>query len=115
MSLFETNETRVVNIKHGSPFDIYIGRGKCPLTGKYPGWGNLWSSIPGTSAEFKTKSTEESCQKYKEYILADPEKIERLKELKGKVLGCWCMPKNPTKGKLYCHGQVLIELIEELT
>jgi hypothetical protein len=32
--------------------------------------------------------------------------MERLKELEGKALGCWCKPKS-------CHGDVLIKLIEE--
>jgi hypothetical protein len=40
---------------------------------------------------------------YRDYILEQPELLERLSELRGKVLGCWCYPKS-------CHGNILIEL-----
>lgn len=32
--------------------------------------------------------------------------LKHLEELRGKVLGCWCSP-------LPCHGDVLIEFLEE--
>lgn len=40
--------------------------------------------------------------------LSDPELVERLKSLDGKILVCFCKP-NP------CHGDVLADLCEELT
>jgi hypothetical protein len=42
-------------------------------------------------------------KEYRAYILKKPELLERLPELRGKVLGCWCYPK-------ICHGNILIEL-----
>jgi len=73
-------------------YDIYIGR---------PGkWGNPFVlDVDGTR--------EEVIQKYKEWILQQPDLLKCLPELKGKVLGCWCSPKP-------CHGDVLEELIEKL-
>ena len=48
-------------------------------------------------------------QKYRTYIenrLAhEPRLVERLAELRGKRLGCWCHP-DP------CHGDVLLELLQ---
>lgn len=51
-------------------------------------------------------SREEAVNKYREWLLAQPELIERAKkELKGKLLGCWCAP-------LACHGDVLVEIVD---
>jgi hypothetical protein len=49
---------------------------------------------------------EKSIESYKLYIKKKLETGELdLKELKGKVLGCWCSP-------LPCHGDTLIELLK---
>lgn len=45
-------------------------------------------------------------QKYKEYLLMNDKLLNKLKDLKGKVLGCWCAPEN-------CHGHVLAELADQ--
>jgi hypothetical protein len=51
-------------------------------------------------------SREESIREYKGWLLAQPELVEKArKELKGKVLGCWCKPE-------LCHGDVLVEIVE---
>lgn len=72
-------------------FDVYIGR---PSK-----WGNPFTiGKDGTRAEV--------IQKYREWILTQPELLSQLGELKGKVLGCWCSP-------LPCHGDVLVELVEQ--
>ena len=84
--------TRVVH-KNKSPFDVYIGRG---LGSK---WGNPFEIGPdGNRAEV--------IEKYRAWILTQPELLSQLDELKGKVLGCWCSP-------LPCHGDVLVELINQ--
>ena len=44
----------------------------------------------------------ESCKKY---LAGERELLQRLGELQGKVLGCWCHPE-------HCHGDELIRLIE---
>jgi len=78
-----------------APYDILIDRTTI--------WGNPYSHKEGTLAKFKVKTREESIEKYREYILDNPELLAKLSELQGKVLGCWCKPQA-------CHGDVLEEL-----
>lgn len=81
------------------PFDVYIGR---------PGpWGNPFSEKAGTQAEVKVETREEAIACFREWIAQQPELVARVKrDLKGKVLGCWCHPKA-------CHGDVLAEIANE--
>jgi len=72
-----------------APFDVYIGR---PSQ-----WGNPF--VIG-----KHGSRKDVIEKYRRWLLKQPELLAKLPELKGKVLGCWCSP-------LPCHGQVLIDLM----
>ena len=52
-------------------------------------------------------SREDAVRLYEEWIRSQPELMEAAKkELKGKVLGCWCAP-------LACHGDVLIKIANE--
>lgn len=81
---------KVVHCKK-EPFDVYIGR---PSK-----WGNPF--IAG-----KDGSRDGVIKKYKRWILKQPELLNSLHELEGKVLGCWCAPKP-------CHGDVLIEIINK--
>lgn len=89
--------TRVVHCKK-EPYDIYIGR---PSK-----WGNPFTHIKDkhTKAEFIVDTREEAIERYREWILNQPELLSSLNELDGKTLGCWCKPKD-------CHGDVLIELL----
>ncbi len=85
--------------KSKKPYDVYIGR---PSR-----WGNPFSHKEGTLAEFKVESRAEAIERYEEWIRSQPEKIAEIKrELKGKVLGCWCSPK-------LCHGHVLAWIANE--
>jgi len=89
-------KTKVVHCMR-SKYDIYIGR---------PGkWGNPFTHQDGTRAEIKVASRQEAVSKYREYILNNKALIKDLHELKDKVLGCWCSPRE-------CHGDVLAELSE---
>jgi hypothetical protein len=72
-----------------SEYDVYIGRPSC--------WGNQFNIGPDGTRD-------EVVEKYRAWLLSRPVLIERCKrELKGKVLGCWCAPKS-------CHGDVLAEI-----
>jgi len=86
----------LVNIKTGVKYDIYIGRGSI--------WGNPYSHLAVSAAEFQVQTREEAIQCYRSYILGRPDLLSQLDTLYGKILGCWCVPK-------LCHGQVLIELL----
>ena len=69
--------------------DVYIGRPSV--------WGNPF--VIGRDGD-----RAEVIAKYRAWLLARPHLVERAKrELKGKVLGCWCSPQA-------CHGDVLAEV-----
>lgn len=97
--------SRVVHCRK-EPYDVYIGRGKCPNTGIKSIWGNPYSHLPNTLALYRTETRQEAIEKYEAYVRSTPELIASLSLLRGKVLGCWCHPAP-------CHGNVLIRLSEE--
>jgi hypothetical protein len=90
---------RFVVHRSKSKYDVYIGRPSA--------WGNLWSHEDGTLAEYKVETRSEAVQKYEEWVRSQPEMMTAIKrELRGKVLGCWCSPK-------LCHGHVLAWIANE--
>lgn len=89
--------SKVVHCKK-EKYDVYIGR---PSK-----WGNPYSHKEGTKATFKVDTVEEAIANYRNWIKGNPELLDDLHELKGKVLGCWCSPKP-------CHGDILMELANE--
>lgn len=79
-------------------YDIYIGR-----PSKF---GNPYSHKPG-AAPWPVETREDAVRLYEEWIRSQPELMEAVKkELKGKVLGCWCKP-------LVCHGDILLKIANE--
>lgn len=84
---------KVVHCKK-EEFDVYVGRGSK--------WGNPYSHKEGTIAEHVVGSRREAIEKFEEYLLSNEDLMSSLKELKGKVLGCWCKPKS-------CHGDILLK------
>lgn len=81
----------VVNCKV-DPYDIFIGRGSP--------WGNPFLiGIDGNRHEV--------IEKYRAKVLGDSNMVDKIRrELKGRVLGCYCSP-------LPCHGEVLVEIAEQ--
>lgn len=89
---------KVVHCKK-SPYDVYIGRGSK--------WGNPYSHKEGTAAKWVVDTREDAIRLYEEWLRSQPDLVAAAKkELKGKVLGCWCAP-------LACHGDVLIKIANE--
>ncbi len=84
------NQATVVNVK-------VVGRRGCDVfIGRPSKWGNPYIiGLDGDRAEVIAK--------YREWITQHPTLDPR--ELRGKVLGCFCAP-------LPCHGDVLAELAE---
>lgn len=81
-------------------YDVYIGR-----PSKY---GNPFSSKEGTLAKYKVNSRTEAIEKHREWILSQPQIVADIKkELKGKVLGCYCSPS-------LCHGHLLAAIANDL-
>jgi hypothetical protein len=67
-------------------YDVYIGR---PSK-----WGN-----PFVIGEHGSRA--EVIEQYRIYLQSHPDLVDAAqRELKGKVLGCWCAP-------LACHGEIL--------
>ena len=85
---------RVVHVRK-EPYDVYIGR-----SGRHGLKGSKWKSkfVIG-----KDGPREVCIEKYRAWLLEQPDLMAALPELKGKILGCWCKP-------LACHGDVLVEL-----
>jgi hypothetical protein len=55
----------------------------------------------------KVSTREEAVESYERYVKSRPDLMEAArKELRGKVLGCFCKPKA-------CHGDVLARIAEE--
>lgn len=82
----------VVNITKTKRFDVYIGR---------PGpYGNPFIIGPHGTRD-------EVCDRHEALVRADPKLMAKIKrELKGKVLGCYCAP-------LRCHGDTLVTIANE--
>lgn len=95
--------TRVVNVRHKEPFDVYVGRHMRYRPDLVPlGWGNPFR--PPRAIE-----------QYREWVQTQPQLLARLGELRGKTLGCWCAPKGGLPGDLdgrVCHGEVLAALAD---
>jgi hypothetical protein len=71
-----------------SKYDVYCGR------------PSLWAN-PFKIGQDGTRK--EVIAKFKKYLLANEELVDKLPELRGKILGCWCAPKA-------CHCDVLADL-----
>lgn len=95
--------TRVVNIK-GVDFDtnnpdhVYIGRKNKNYEVAESKWAN-----PFKVGDDGTR--EQVIQAYREWVKHQPELMNALEELRGKILFCWCCPEA-------CHGHVLVEMLE---
>lgn len=96
--------TSVVHCKRDR-YDIYIGRGRCPITGKRSKWGNPFPID-------KNHSREDVVNMYRVWLQDQYHLIQSLHELKDKTLGCWC--KQKPNDNTPCHGDVLKEFIEKM-
>ena len=89
--------TRVVHCRRES-YDVYIGR---PSK-----WGNPYILKPSKFGGVIVGSREEAISEYRAFLGRHPEiAADARRELKGKVLGCWCAPQP-------CHGDVLAEIAD---
>lgn len=88
--------TEVVHCQK-SDYNIYIGRQNRNLPQSK--WANPF--MIG-----KNGNRTECIEKYRDWIKSQPQLLEDIHELEGKVLGCWCKPQD-------CHGDILIELLQK--
>lgn len=90
--------TTVVNVKWNE-CDVYVGRRMPPKFADGSVWGN-----PFTVAEFGRQG---AIDKYREWLPKQKHLMDRLPELQGKRLGCWCYPEP-------CHAGILAELADQV-
>lgn len=89
-----------------APYDRYIGRGRDPRTDKLSEWGNPYSHRPSRVGGVIVVSTLAEAIRCHERWLWDQLRtgripLERMAELYGETLGCWCHQPGP------CHGHTL--------
>ena len=89
----------VVHCKR-QPYDVYVGRrSRGAPKGDSCEWGNPFPMKNSSDAERRRVV---NC--YRNWFTSQPELVAKAqRELKGKVLACWCSPK-------LCHGHVLAEI-----
>jgi Domain of unknown function (DUF4326) len=99
--------TRVISIKSGEPYDVYIGHQMPPFmspTGYYLP-RSIWRNPFNRAFWDGLITRQEAIERYLVHVLLRPDLMARLPELEGKVLACWCKPEP-------CHGDVLVRLVE---
>lgn len=84
---------RVVHVNK-EPYDVYIGRGNGSI------FGNPFVMS-------KTYNRLQVISMYMDYLLKTPSILEKIFDLKDKVLGCYCSPK-------LCHGDAICWLLDNV-
>ena len=79
---------RTVVVHRNQPHDVYVGR---------PPGNPFVVGRDGTRAQVIAR--------YRAYLMTRTDLLEKLPELRGRRLACWCAP-------LACHGDVLAELAD---
>lgn len=97
--------TTVVNLKghRGDPEYadvVYVGR---PM--HRGGWHLADSELASPFRPGPDGTREEVLAKYREHLLSRPDLLALLPDLRGKRLGCWCVPE-------LCHAQVIAEIAD---
>lgn len=91
-----------------NPYDVFIGRGRCPRRRIAGEWGNPFAHVASDLATWKVATVEEAVARHKEWFLAQPALVAKAKlELRGKILGCFCRAPKP------CHGHILARVANE--
>lgn len=92
-------KTRVVHCKK-EKYDVMIDR----------------TTVFGNPFPLTKYSREESILQYSVWfhrqLEFSPEFKQAVLELKGLIVGCWCRPKEGFKGRLLCHGQIIVAYLE---
>ena len=96
-------QTKVVHCKK-EPYDVYIGRpspwGNPFVVGRYGNRETVCIKFKAWMITGKTFGCIEATESKRQWIL------NHLEELRGKVIACWCAPKD-------CHGNVYDELLTD--
>lgn len=109
-------KTSVADVRDWQAGDVYIGRARptwllpASLKGIFPDGikQSIWRNTP-LPANATPEQRAESIAAYKARLLKRQDLIDRLPELIGKRLVCWCKRTNDA-----CHGDVLAEMANDL-
>ncbi len=98
-------KTSVVNLKghRGDPEYadvVYVGRAM-----HRGGWHLEGSPLANPFRPGPDGTRDEVVAKYREYLLGRPDLLALLPELRGRRLGCWCVPER-------CHAEVIAEFAD---
>ncbi|MEU1840428.1 DUF4326 domain-containing protein [Micromonospora chersina] len=99
--------TTVVNLK-GHRDDpayadvVYVGRAM-----SRGGWRLAQSPLSSPYRPGPDGTRDEVIEKYRAYLLGRPDLLALLADLRGRRLGCWCVPER-------CHAEVIAELADML-
>jgi hypothetical protein len=99
---------KVVNLYH-DPYNVYIGREGRREDG-YFGNPSIAGRVCAVCGQVHQDgaATLPCFEKYaRKRVHQDPEFRQKVKDLQGKTLGCFCKPKP-------CHGDILAQLADEL-
>jgi hypothetical protein len=103
--------TRVINIKSGETYDVYIGHQRGPKMwgGGYHLPRSDWRNPYNRAYRDGHMTVHEAIDRFHyDLVVKQPDLRARLaEEIAGKILACWCKP-GP------CHGDVLARLAEAL-
>lgn len=93
-------------------FDVYIGR-RVPSTEfqKASIWCNPYK--PNNEKDYDKEYLLDHYETYIRSCIKHFPKIYKIRELKGKKLGCWCINTESVE-PLVCHGQILLKIIKEM-
>lgn len=97
-----------MHVRSGQPYDVYIGRAGRGEDGYF---GNPYARAERCcrcgDVHLTATSTLPCFERYfLERLGSDPEYRARVRGLKGKVLGCFCLPGAP------CHGRVMARWLD---
>ncbi|MGK5632576.1 DUF4326 domain-containing protein [Streptomyces sp. URMC 123] len=98
--------TTVVNLKghlHDPDYEdvVYVGR-----MVRRGGWNLPASPLASPFRPGRDGTREEVIERYRAYLLGRPDLLALLPALRGRRLGCWCVPEP-------CHAQVIAALADE--
>jgi Domain of unknown function (DUF4326) len=99
------SRTTVVNLKgHRDDPDyadvVYVGRAMTR-----GGWRLEQSPLASPFSPGRDGTREEVVAKYRTYLLSRPDLLGLLPGLRGRRLGCWCVPQ-------VCHAEVIAEIAD---
>lgn len=97
-----------MHVRSGQPYDVYIGRAGRGEDGYYGNPHVRGERCFRCGETHLTPASTLPCfeQYFLERLGSDPEYRARIRGLRGKVLGCFCLPHAP------CHGRVMARWLD---